>query len=113
MLLTAADPVAERPSLSGEEARAIRRAVIVAAAAAPPARGAWPGTISVTALVLVMIVAGILSGLKLTPADTWADSAGAAASQDDERRQLQFATPGGTRVIWTLDPDFELQGSTP
>lgn len=23
-------------------------------------------------------------------------------------RQLQFTTPGGTRVIWTLDPDFEI-----
>jgi hypothetical protein len=23
-------------------------------------------------------------------------------------RQLQFVTPGGTRIIWTLDPDFAL-----
>jgi len=23
-------------------------------------------------------------------------------------RQVQYTTPGGTRVIWTLDPDFQL-----
>jgi hypothetical protein len=24
------------------------------------------------------------------------------------RRQLQFATPGGTRIIWVFNPDFSL-----
>ena len=29
--------------------------------------------------------------------------------QDDAlTRQVQYTTPGGTRVVWTLDPDFEL-----
>ena len=25
-----------------------------------------------------------------------------------ERRQVQFSTPGGTRIIWTIDPKFQL-----
>jgi hypothetical protein len=25
-----------------------------------------------------------------------------------EPRQLQFETPGGTRVVWLLDPNFSL-----
>ena len=25
-----------------------------------------------------------------------------------DRRQIQFTTDGGTRIVWTLDPDFKL-----
>lgn len=28
-------------------------------------------------------------------------------------RQLQFATPGGTRIIWQFNPDFSLRESLP
>jgi hypothetical protein len=27
--------------------------------------------------------------------------------------QVQFRTPGGTRIIWTLDPSFHLGGPLP
>jgi hypothetical protein len=27
--------------------------------------------------------------------------------------QLQFRTPGGTRIIWTIDPSFQLRGTLP
>ena len=30
-----------------------------------------------------------------------------------EPRTVQFTTPGGTRIIWTLDPDFQLPVSEP
>ena len=30
-----------------------------------------------------------------------------------ERRTVQFTAPGGTRIIWTLDPDFQLPVSEP
>jgi hypothetical protein len=29
------------------------------------------------------------------------------------KRQLQFATPGGTRIIWVFDSDFEVKGTLP
>ena len=28
-------------------------------------------------------------------------------------RQVQFTTESGTRIVWTLDPEFELKGDTP
>ena len=40
-----------------------------------------------------------------------------AAAQDGapapERQQLQFSTPGGTRIIWVFDPGFEVKGTLP
>jgi hypothetical protein len=30
------------------------------------------------------------------------------APRHDEPRQLQFVTPGGTRIIWVLNPNLEL-----
>ena len=112
-LLIDADPVAERPELPAEETLAIRRAVVAAATAPPAARSAWPGAFAVAALGLVMAAAGLVGALTLSRGGTTPDSAAVVVAQDEERRQFQFATPGGTRVIWTLDPDFELQGGTP
>ena len=31
---------------------------------------------------------------------------GPAAVTRAEVRQIQYATPGGTRIVWTLDPNF-------
>ena len=36
-----------------------------------------------------------------------------APAASGDMRQLQFATPGGTRIIWQFNPDFSLQGTTP
>jgi hypothetical protein len=30
-----------------------------------------------------------------------------------ERRQIQFSTPGGTRIIWELNPEFSLMETLP
>lgn len=112
-LLTDADPVTEKPELSPEEALAMRRAVLSAARTRPPARDPWSGALPVAAVVILTIAAGVALGRKL-PAGT--ESGGISAhvlAAPSERRQMQFATPGGTRVIWTLDPEFDLRGSTP
>ena len=42
--------------------------------------------------------------------------AAVAAVTDDvpsDRQQLQFSTPGGTRIIWVFDPAFEVKGTLP
>lgn len=44
--------------------------------------------------------------IHLTTTETIASET--ASEPDVEKRQIQFATPGGTRVIWTLDPEFEI-----
>ena len=35
-----------------------------------------------------------------------------AAPPTQDLRQLQFATPGGTRIIWEFDPQFSLREQT-
>ena len=44
-------------------------------------------------------------------------SGGAVVSKPDddraETRQLQFATPGGTRIIWVFNSEFDLKESIP
>ena len=72
----------------------------------------WPGAVPIAAMVVVMIAVGIVAGGRLPPSEESAAAAGAVIEPID-RTQVQFATPGGTRIIWTLDPEFELQGSTP
>jgi len=31
-----------------------------------------------------------------------------AAAPQKQVRQVQYATPGGTRIVWTLDPNFHM-----
>jgi hypothetical protein len=39
---------------------------------------------------------------------------GTALLEDNgERRQLQFATPGGTRIIWVFNSEFEMRETMP
>jgi hypothetical protein len=59
----------------------------------------------------MMIVAGIAAGRRFTAAPPQAGGEAAmSAPADGERRQVQFATPGGTKIIWTIDPNFQLRG---
>jgi hypothetical protein len=112
-LLAAADPVRETPELSAEEAQAIRRVVVAAAHAETVEARLWPGAIPMVAVVVIMIAVGIVAGRMIGPPDEPMEVAVGGLVQPSERTQVQFATPGGTRIIWTLDPEFELQGSTP
>ena len=73
-----------------------------------------------TSAVIVLTFAlgwGIWNGaVRLTPttiptgpAARRSTEPGAAVEETDRKaRQIQFSTPGGTRVVWTLDPDFEV-----
>ena len=104
-LLTAADPIAERPELPPEDALAIRRAAVSAAAAARPAGEFWPGAVPVAALVVITVAAGVAVARKLPPDRETPPTAAASVGQGT-RQQVRFVTPGGTRVIWTLDENF-------
>lgn len=42
------------------------------------------------------------------PEDTTAAAVNDPSPPDRQARTVQFTAPGGTRIIWTLDPDFEL-----
>ena len=97
--------------LSPAEAHAIRRAMLSALDTRTPAPLWWPHPLAIAATVALTLAAGVVVGRRLPPprdareAPAMAHAGGGPI--DGELRQLQFATPGGTRVIWVFNPDFQ------
>ena len=110
--LLGGDPVARERPLSVDAAGAMRRAVVAAADAIEPGGASWPRPVFVAATVAATILVGVALGVGLPRAGHRAPSPPAQSARVDggapleERRQLQFATPGGTRIIWVFDPEF-------
>jgi hypothetical protein len=107
------DPLKDEPELAAVDVRAIRRAVIVAGLERPSLPTVWPTPLFVAATVTLTLAAGVLVGRRLPargPAAIESQPRAAAQSAGslsvDNRRQLEFATPGGTRIIWVFDPEF-------
>jgi len=102
------DPLTRESGLSAEDAAAIRRVVIATAHRQPSPATAWPRPLMLAATLAMTIVAGVIVGrglprtheMRAPPPPTTAPATDAA------RRQMQFATPGGTRIIWVFDPEF-------
>jgi hypothetical protein len=110
-LLCDADPLAREACLPADDARRMQRAIVDAAEdASIEAAGWWPRPMLVAATVAVTLAASVAVGRWLPAPDHAIARAGlptsASASASRERRQLQFATPGGTRIIWVFDSDF-------
>jgi len=100
------DPVAHEIPPSSEEMQRVRRAVLAAAGAPRPRltlgrRRAWAVA---GALAVVAGAAGV--GRWSNPLSE-SQPIPSGASVDSPSRQLQFATPGGTRVIWVFNSDFQ------
>jgi hypothetical protein len=110
--------------MSPAEVQRIRRAV-TSAASEPQERAGimWPRAFVVTATVLFMICASMLTVLQHTkrqmveslPSETAiaSDTPEITEGEDVERQQLHFRTPGGTRIIWVFDSQFEPKGTLP
>jgi hypothetical protein len=114
-LLREADPVEREPALTPDEIGRMRRRVFDAG---PPVRsGAWGPHLAVATVVMLALAVGATS--KQWRPDLWPARApqpghvdpirddGVATPTTDARRQLQFATPGGTRVVWVFDSTFD------
>ena len=108
-----ADPLAgdAAPGLSPSDAQAIRGAMLTAHDARTTAPPRWPHPLVIAATIALTLAAGAVVGRHLPRAGETRDAAVRAPAGEPRlaaaRRQLQFATPGGTRVIWVFDPDFE------
>ncbi len=65
--------------------------------------------------MVVATIAGDRAIVKqaLTPAPIDPSTTSMKVLADGERRQLQFSTPGGTRIIWIFDQNLRLQESMP
>jgi hypothetical protein len=109
-----ADP-GEHAQLPASDVQAMRRAVLAATVGrAPAAPRLWVQPLLVAATIALMIGTGVMAGRKAavtesrSPIHTTTTDPG-----DQEKRQLQFATPGGTRIIWVFNPEFQVSESTP
>jgi hypothetical protein len=106
-LLRNADPVPREAGLSPDSIADLRRAVIAAAHAAPERQVFWGRQLAMAACLTAMVVTGVLAARRV-PSTTRDASAPSTAPVSDQRTQVRFSTPGGTRIIWTLDPEFQL-----
>ena len=110
-LLADGDPVAREAGSSPIEAARMRR-VVVAAVVEPapqPVAASWPRPFVMAAAVAACLAVGVSVGLRLNPEPrTAVPKPNGAAGTQGARRQLQFVTTGGTRIIWTFHEHFEL-----
>jgi hypothetical protein len=107
-----ADPLAHEGAMSSEHADAIRRVVVTAGWRTLNEATFWPRPLWVAATIVLTLSAGIVAGrlsapespVHRRPTDTRLTIASSPAAGG--RRQVQFATPGGTRIIWVLNAEF-------
>ena len=108
-LLRDADPLNDEPGLSVDAIAEMRRAVLSAVpddARRAPAQTRFFAMAAALALVTVASVAILKRSDAVTPRSAVVPEATAGSG---ERRQMHFSTPGGTRIIWTFDPAFQLK----
>jgi hypothetical protein len=86
----------------------MRRALVAAAAEPRNIAAWWPHPMMIAATIALTLVVGVLVGRRLPARDGKEPTvASRSANAANGVRQLQFATPGGTRVIWVFNPDFQ------
>jgi len=117
-----ADARDENDRLSPDEAESMRRAMLAAASARipEPERWSWTRPMFVAATVVALIAVGIVGRHRgdlptppetttTVPGDARPEATGTEASVPN--RQLQFLTPGGTRIIWVFNSEFDLKAT--
>ena len=117
-ILREGDPAADS-ELSPMQVDAMRR-VVLDGARRPPnlidvVRTPWHQPLAMATMVALMIAAGIVTGRRLAvneaPVSPLPETVRTAPAE--QRRQLQFSTPGGTRIIWVFDPEFTMKETLP
>lgn len=114
------DP-ARDAEMSADNVRRIRSVVLAAAHDADRSEGfTWPRSFVLTTAALTVTCAVALVALQQNISETRraAGVSGAAVTISEsnpvvQRQQLQFATPGGTRIIWVFDSEFDIKGTLP
>ena len=115
-ILRAGDPAADS-ELSPMQVDAMRRSVLDAARRPEVVRTPWHHPLAMATMVALMIAAGIVTGRRLAVNDVGVEVGprpdAVLTAPTEPRRQLQFATPGGTRIIWVFDPEFTIKETLP
>jgi hypothetical protein len=113
-ILREGDPAADS-ELSTMQVDAMRRTVLDAARRPDVVRTPWHQPLAMATMVALMIAAGIVAGRKWTidVENVRPQPETARPAPTEQRRQLQFSTPGGTRIIWVFDPEFTIKETLP
>ena len=106
--------------LPPERARLLRQAVIAEAERATRlASWSLPFALTAGSLTAVAVALVLATAIAPPPQAAGVETAGAGEEMAQppqaggNRQQLHFATPGGTRIIWVFDADFEVKGTLP
>lgn len=101
----------EGETMPPDRAAQVREAAVGAARRAAVSPAGWHLRLAIAAVMLAVLADVSDHGRVTGPI---IDSAGAVSTKPQgERRQLQFSTPGGTRIIWELNPEFTLTETMP
>ncbi|MEO8481476.1 MAG: hypothetical protein ABI634_04650 [Acidobacteriota bacterium] len=107
-LLLTEDPLLREPSLARSDIEAMRRQVLTTRTQPSPRSWTWTVTLATALATVVVVGIGVTrrGGGGITAAAVRVDDV-ARTDSSGGRRQLQFATPGGTRVIWVFNDSFD------
>jgi hypothetical protein len=107
ILLKEGDPVARDPALLPDDVDRIRRRVL---AVEPRARSLGRiMAIAFAAAVALIVGTGAWWTRATAPARPEPAAVSGSNAAASVRRQVQFSTPGGTRVIWIFDSNFDVR----
>jgi hypothetical protein len=114
-LLEEGDPLRHEGGLSPTDAERMRRRVVASTFEPRPAHSPWQRRFALAAVVILLLIVGTSGNDRpvqptAAPAEPVATSVGTG---DTTRRQLQFSTAGGTRIIWIFDDNLRLQEPMP
>jgi len=105
-----ADPMRLEPGLPPETRDAMRRAIVAAAGGATRIPR-WRQPLALAAMTVLAVGGAALAHRFAGDRDRTGSAEPRVAAV--AATQLQFRTPGGTRIIWTIDPAFQLGGNLP
>ena len=101
-LLRKGSPLNSEPPLDAAELQAMRRAVLNA----EPARTRyWPMLVSIASLAVIALTLTMWMPRSEKPIR----SIDVPPDSTPEVRRIQFSTPGGTRVFWTMTSNFDVR----
>ena len=109
--LTAGDPVASEPPLSHEDVQRMRRTI--AGYESPRssfgdlARGSWAAATIVIAVTIAISMSRWSSPASEVSRPALREASTSVMREPGARRQMQLIAPGGTRVIWIFNADFQ------
>jgi hypothetical protein len=106
------DPIANETTLSDADVQRMRQVVVAASNQQRPFFADWArgALAAATVMVALTLAAGVHRWFAPQPDTRMLDvraMSTAAAPSPGERRQVQLIAPGGTRVIWIFNADFQ------